>query len=322
MRSSVVVRRLCALFAFLSLFVFAILELRAQVVVIPVSNYPVSIVTTAGATQVVVQQQPDVNGGPPITFFVYDSLLGKTFQIPPGGVYTFQNAQGWPAGTTLGTVRAAAAGGWYFKITQTGQLPTPTPQPLIGIPFMGMPIGSCTFPQQALDETTGLPYGCNQLTKTWNTNIAQTAIVTLTSAQILNLSTTPVVLLPALGLGYTYQVESVVAQYRYGTSPYSATLNSVLNFAYPAMSGGDYYTEIPVSQSGYGLLDGSVNNISSNAMEQQPGYGIVHQTAVDNQPFEVWIAAAAGDAPDGMENPTGGDGTIEVILRYEIISLS
>lgn len=155
---------------------------------IPVSNSAVNIVTTTPASQVVVKQQPDVNGAPFVSFEIGQVILNDVpMQIQAGGSYTFQNAQGWPAGSDIGTVQTLSPGNWYFTVTQQGQLPAPSPQPLVGIPFFGVPTGSCDFPQTAVDVTTGLIYGCDKQTGTWASARPWNELGDPTGNQILNM---------------------------------------------------------------------------------------------------------------------------------------
>jgi hypothetical protein len=124
-----------------------------------------------------------------------------------------------------------------------------------------------------------------------------TAIVNISSAQILAMGTTPVELLPAPGVGKYYDIEKVILEYNYNSVGYS-------NAPQPMPSMGNFYQEISVSF----LSSASNDVVIINDFGRDP-QGI-YERYIINQKLEL------GDYNGA--NPTLGDGTLRVIITYTV----
>lgn len=123
------------------------------------------------------------------------------------------------------------------------------------------------------------------------------AKVSLTSAEILNLFTTPKVAILAPGVGKIIRILGVTFKYNFGTIAYSTnSLRVVLN------------SSIAISITN--ILNGS----SSSSLNTSPltSLGSVAFADWENQSIKIDVLA---------QNPTAGDGTVEVYISYTIITL-
>ena len=125
-------------------------------------------------------------------------------------------------------------------------------------------------------------------------NPVRTKRIRYTSAQLLSfLSDGPFELLPAPGEGKTYLIHALVRNYIFGTIPY---VNGNLLF---------YFLGSPTLVN----LDFTVASSELNTTNS------LTPVSVDdlNQPFMV--------INDFGLDPTNGDGSIEILIKYEVISL-
>ena len=121
----------------------------------------------------------------------------------------------------------------------------------------------------------------------------------LTSAQILNLNTTPVVLVPAAGTGTIIQPLSFLLVYTYGTAAYDThtTLQVVSN-------GNNN-----IVYSSIGILSSSVNTL-----ESVPTGGTNTSSTISdivNQSVDAYVTAG---------NPLTGDGTLVVYTTFKVLT--
>ena len=116
--------------------------------------------------------------------------------------------------------------------------------------------------------------------------------ISLSAADILNLNSTPVSLCAAKGAGTIIVPIAVIADYAYGTTGYSS---SILQFS---VNGNIVSRDISIISS-------TSNSIHS--LVSAPG---AEQTVADNQPIMI----------TANTNPTGGDGTMDVTLLYEVVT--
>lgn len=124
------------------------------------------------------------------------------------------------------------------------------------------------------------------------------AKVTITSAQLLQLNTTPIELVPAQGAGKVIIPFTVLLRYRFGTIEYATNLNITLspnNSLYQV----NYNSAIAGSQDRY----------SSRSIIPTVSLG---GSIVDNLPLT--IGAQIG-------NPTAGDGELDVYISYYVLTL-
>jgi hypothetical protein len=128
------------------------------------------------------------------------------------------------------------------------------------------------------------------------------ATVTLTAAQILNIWTTPVEIIPAPGVGFFTWVHDTVFDYRFGTTAYVSGYSLALQYALDT-GPGDWLTNQGLGlSSSYSILVFSADN---NLTEQR--------TLAENSAVNVWTNAFA--------DPTAGDGVLKVTVKYETVAL-
>lgn len=125
--------------------------------------------------------------------------------------------------------------------------------------------------------------------------------VSVSSAEILALTTTGKLLVAAPGAGYFIQVVSAAAYYDYGTAAYAQA--------------SDIYLNHLISSSAI-LSDAlNINTVTYDIVKQ---FDIVDQsagwalTSVENAGIYLWDAAT---------NPTTGDGTLTIYITYRILEL-
>jgi hypothetical protein len=122
--------------------------------------------------------------------------------------------------------------------------------------------------------------------------------LTLTSAQILALFTTPQTLLPAAGVGMYQEIDSITAMMKFGTIAYTGANAVEIRYfnAAGAKSTGD-------------LAAAWLNNASTR-VDKTIGVAV---TEVVNAPIVVCVPTA---------NPGAGDGTVTFDIKYRTVSLS
>jgi len=134
------------------------------------------------------------------------------------------------------------------------------------------------------------------------TNVYTLTSVTLSSADILSCGTNPVQILPAPGPNKYYDIESVIFELNFNTTPYNLTDNYVMLY-----DGFEAYAQkqvLTASQDTVFVLRGENVAIDTG---QFITYSKVRQI---NKPI--------GFSTIGGANPTGGDSTLTVKLRYKI----
>lgn len=120
-----------------------------------------------------------------------------------------------------------------------------------------------------------------------------TVKVSLTSAEILQLNTTPKTLIAAPGAGKLIRPIGQVMKLNYGTTQYSG--NAMITTL-----GGN----IAFTQTSY------LSNSDAYDMRMQGQFGTA--TDLENLPLLATVTSA---------NPTGGDSTIDLYITYAVISL-
>jgi hypothetical protein len=128
------------------------------------------------------------------------------------------------------------------------------------------------------------------------------ATVTLTSAQLQQLHSSPVSVVAAPGVGQFINVLSFAVQYKAGSAPY-------------VLAGGGNFAIAPkfVNASAVpavGLINQSTNGV---AMSGEYPQATVSQSALENKPMTV--------QNDTGTEWTGGDGTVTVTVYYTVIAL-
>lgn len=124
------------------------------------------------------------------------------------------------------------------------------------------------------------------------------AKVTITSAQLLQLNTTPITIVPAQGAGKVIIPFTVLLRYRFGTIEYATNLNITLS---PNNS---------LYQVNYNsAIAGNQDRFSSRSIT--PTVSLAG-SIVDDLPLT--IGAQIG-------NPTAGDGELDVYVSYYVLTL-
>ena len=132
----------------------------------------------------------------------------------------------------------------------------------------------------------------------------QTATVTLTSAQILNLAATPITIVPAPGSNKTILLTNVLAHYRYNSTAY--TING---------AGGNFLIGFPgVTSSAYLTILGQTSFIDQTSDQYLQSYagGIAAFSASEqvNQPLQITVE----------NDPKLGNGTVTLTILYSVVN--
>ena len=121
--------------------------------------------------------------------------------------------------------------------------------------------------------------------------------VSLSSAQILTLGSSPVTLVPAQGAGKVIIPISVVLDYKFVTSGYSTNTNVFITSASSPTS--ITRTGVLAFVSDACTFDAPINSGASNAL-------------TGNESLQI---------STGAGNPTGGDSTLDVYVTYVVITI-
>lgn len=125
------------------------------------------------------------------------------------------------------------------------------------------------------------------------------AKVTLTSAQILALFTTPIQIVASPGIGFALQVIQSSARLNYNTIPYTG--NTQINIINTG-AGNSQYVNVGVLSSNISIIGEGYHTIGTTNVTQ-----IIENTALN-------ISINIG-------NPSAGNSTVDVYLIYRIITL-
>jgi hypothetical protein len=130
----------------------------------------------------------------------------------------------------------------------------------------------------------------------------QTATVTLSSAQLLNLRAMPVQLVPAPGAGNVIKPLSLTLQYKFGSSPY-AVQDGSFAIGTPAFVAA-------VQQPAVGFIDQA-----SDQFAFLGGFGGAFgpRSSFENQPITVM--------QNGSAEWTAGDGSVVISVTYTVVVL-
>lgn len=127
-----------------------------------------------------------------------------------------------------------------------------------------------------------------------------TAIVNITSAQILAMGSTPIELLPAPGVGKYYDIERIFIEYSLNTTPYTWGTSSFLRLR-------PYDKRIYTFSS-----DGEIAIFKDYLTAEADG--VLGITIQQNEYLNHNVTLRTDDASD----PTLGDGTLRAIITYTV----
>lgn len=145
-----------------------------------------------------------------------------------------------------------------------------------------------------LEQGGDLTYN-GDITATGGINGTYNATLTLSSAQLLNINTTPIEIIPAQGVGKVISITNMVAFYDFGGTAYSGT--SALNAV----------------DSETGLINAAtVSLLNATADKYSIGKGTAAQEGADNSSIDITAAA----------NPTLGNGTVKISITYEVVDFN
>jgi hypothetical protein len=151
--------------------------------------------------------------------------------------------------------------------------------------------GNLTYLEQLATESGGSEY-----TET---------IVDISSAQILNMGTTPIELLPELGSGQYYEVGKMIIEYTHNTSAY----NSTSNWLYT--DGGYHAFFASIIKNASNRLSMSGFPVASiDAAAGVASYGDNEVSYFNKLKLSTWDA----------DDPTDGDGTLRVKIYHKTIT--
>lgn len=130
--------------------------------------------------------------------------------------------------------------------------------------------------------------------------LTQRARITLTSAQILALNTTPITLVAAGGAGTYISVDEVVATLNAGTVAYTGA--NAANITYTNGSG----------VAATGTLAAAFLNTTASTTGSVKAVAVAVTTPVVNSPIVISV---------GTANPGAGNGTMSLDISYRIVTI-
>ena len=138
--------------------------------------------------------------------------------------------------------------------------------------------------------------------------VAKQVTVTLTSAQLLALSTNPITIIPAPGPGMFIFPTYYTMAYHFGTVAYAGSGSCSFIYGPPPVVNP---TNLITLYNWTAATSGIIHNAASCTFIGICGEGLTPYTTVNN-------AAVVFTAPTAI---TGGDGTIAITLNYSILPL-
>ena len=156
-----------------------------------------------------------------------------------------------------------------------------------------------------------MAYNPNMLTKT----------VVVTAAQLKNLNTTPIVIIPAVA-GAFIDIRSALLVYHHVTTPFNVTANDCLGLINGTLP--NVFVNADGSGNVIGLLDQAVASAawgSTTVLGPPNTNGNLPPTDAVNQPVSLFQYDVTKTFPTGT-NWSTGDGTLTVIVRYAVIEVA
>lgn len=156
-----------------------------------------------------------------------------------------------------------------------------------------------------------MAYNPNMLTKT----------VVVTAAQLKNLNTTPIVIIPAVA-GAFIDIRSALLVYHHVTTPFNVTANDCLGLINGTLP--NVFVNADGSGNVIGLLDQAVASAawgSTTVLGPPNTNGNLPPTDSVNQPVSLFQYDVTKTFPTGT-NWSMGDGTLTVVVRYAVIEVA
>lgn len=156
-----------------------------------------------------------------------------------------------------------------------------------------------------------MAYNPDMLTKT----------VVVTAAQLKNLNTTPIVIIPAVA-GAFIDLRSVLFVYHYVTTPFNVTSNDCLSLIEGTLP--NVFVDSSGSGNTVGLLDQTVTSAewgSVTLLGNPNTPGSLPPADLVGQPISLFQYDVADSFPAGT-NWSTGDGTLTVMIRYAVIEVA
>jgi len=139
-----------------------------------------------------------------------------------------------------------------------------------------------------------------------------TAIVNISSAQILAMGTTPKQLLPAPGIGMYYDIEKYVIEYTNVTTGYSFAANDLIAIYY---NGGSYVPVVQIDQFPFSQSANSATlGVPTPEKTQAAGGFATNPKMTGGNIFNLPLVFGTWSGT----NPTLGNGTIRAIITYTV----
>ena len=156
-----------------------------------------------------------------------------------------------------------------------------------------------------------MAYNPDMLTKT----------VVVTAAQLKNLNTTPIVIIPAVA-GAFIDLRSVLFVYHYVTTPFNVTSNDCLSLIEGTLP--NVFVDSSGSGNTVGLLDQTVTSAewgSVTLLGITTTSGSLPPADLVGQPISLFQYDVSDSFPAGT-NWSTGDGTLTVMIRYAVIEVA
>jgi len=139
--------------------------------------------------------------------------------------------------------------------------------------------------------------------------VALTSSVTLTSAQLLAINTTPVQLVPAPGAGLYIWPVAYAMEYLFGGTAYSSPAHTnacVITYGNPPATTANEIVVYTWTAATSGIIEATTSCVFQGVC----GEGLVTLSIANNAPLMF-------SAPNAV---TGGNGTLKITLTYSILS--
>jgi hypothetical protein len=172
------------------------------------------------------------------------------------------------------------------------------------------------FPDGSAQSTAGLPLNPTSITFANGTtqttaagpSVIQQATVTLTSAQLLALSSTPVTLIPAPGAGFYLFPQYYTMDYTFGGTAYSSpahTNDCYFSLGAPPVTSSNEVVVYQWANAATGIIEAAASCVFYGLC----GEGLIPTATANNAPL-VFSAPAA---------LTLGNGTLKITVNYSVV---